>query len=84
MIQNRDPVEIHPRETFRNADISSARKLVRNRPYVRATPIFRTSEKSERVAESSFAADLQSVYTAFGAGAAQKARWGSPKTPSTQ
>ena len=69
MIQNRDPVEIHPRETFRNPDICSARKLVRNHPYVRATPIFWTSGKSERVAESSFAAELQSDYTAFDPGA---------------
>ena len=43
MIQNRDPIEIHPKETFRNPDICSASKPVRNRPYVRATPIFRTS-----------------------------------------
>ena len=68
MIQNRDPIEIHPKETFRNPDICSARKAVRNHPYVRATPIFWTSGKTERVAESSFAAELQSVYTAFDAG----------------
>ena len=68
MIQNREAVAVHTREQFRNPDISSARKLVRNHPFVKATPIFWTSGKSERVAESSFAAELQAVYTAFDAG----------------
>ena len=68
MAQSVDSVEIHPRIAFRNPDIKSARKPVRNFPFIKATPIFWTSGKSERVAESSFAAELQAVYTAFDAG----------------
>ena len=74
MAQSVDSVEIRPRVTFRNPDIKSARKPVRNFPFIKATPIFWTSGKSERVAERSFAAELQAVYTAFDAGTVLRQR----------
>ena len=68
MAQSKDPKVIYPSDNFRIPDLKGARKQVRNHPYVKSVPIFWTSGKSERVAISSFAAELQAIYCAFDTG----------------
>ena len=68
MIQSRETKVIYPEDNFRLPDVKGARKSVKNQPYIKSVPIFRTSGKSERVAVSSFAAELQAIYCAFDAG----------------
>ena len=68
MIQSRETKVIYPEDNFRLPDVKGARKAVKNQPYIKSVPIFWTSGKSERVAVSSFAAELQAIYCAFDAG----------------
>ena len=68
MIQSKETKVIYPEDNFRLPDVKGARKAVKNQPYIKSVPIFRTSGKSERVAVSSFAAGLQAILRAFDAG----------------
>ena len=57
-----------PQEMHRKPDLARAKVLVKNKPLVNASPIMWSSSKCQRIATSSYGAELQSIFRAFDVG----------------
>ena len=55
--------------SYGSQEKQQTKMLVKNKPYIQAVPIMWVSNKSQRVATSSYGSELQAVFQAFDAGA---------------